>query len=56
MYDVLDMLDALNGVMMSMMCLHDFYLNMMMFSILSMLYEEECHIVFMSIDRPRTQS
>ena len=44
MYDILDMFDALNGVMMSMMCLHDVYPNMLMFSILKMLYNDECHI------------
>ena len=44
MYDVLDMLDALNGIMMSMMCLHVVCLNMLMFSILSILYDDECHI------------
>ena len=40
---VLDMLDALDDDMMSMMitlC----YLNMTMFFILSMLYDNECHI------------
>ena len=31
MYDVLDMLDALNDIRMSMMCLHDVHLNMLMF-------------------------
>ena len=44
MYDILDMLDAFNGVMMSMMFLHDVYLNMMIFSILSMLCDDKCHI------------
>ena len=31
MYDVLDMLDALNDVKMNMLCLHDIHLNMLMF-------------------------
>ena len=44
MYDVPDMLDAFNGIMMSMMFLHDVYLNMMMYSILSMFYDDERHV------------
>ena len=42
MHDVLDVFD---GVMMTMMCMmHDIFFNMMMFAILSMLHDDECHV------------
>ena len=42
LYDVLVVLDAFDDIMMIMM--YDVYLNMMMFSILNMLYDDECHV------------
>ena len=42
MHDVHIIFDALDGLSMSTM-LHDVFLNMMIFFILSMLYDDDCH-------------